>query len=456
MQHLKQQGLLSRAKPNSLPALLCGLGYAFWSRLPGRSLRRASGLRLIALLAGALACNGTPGGVVQRERIVLIVIDTLRRDFLALHGGPAHTPHIDALAARGIAAGARASFHQTSMSMAALFTGRTPSIESSTSERPLMWSPNTWCGLARLAEPGDEACLPSGVRTLGVQMRERGYHTVAVVSNPYLFRPAGFDRGFDAWVEIGKSNGPRRTVAPLVAARRRDSAHVNRAVERLLPQLPEGPLFLYVHYLDVHDWQILGISYVEAVERADAAVRELLALLESHGLLEDAAVVLTSDHGESLGEEHVVKGLPNHAGNPSFETVLDVPLILVGVEDAGRGARLRTEDLFYLLGRLAGSPPAASRDLDPDELLLSEGFFRTYRKGRYKSFRARADDTLILIDLEADPAERRNVADEHPEVAAAHRARVDALSHSLAAPNAMTVPASSQMLDRLRQLGYLK
>jgi hypothetical protein len=44
-----------------------------------------------------------------------------------------------------------AAFHQTSMSMGALFTGRTPSLEFNRVERPLFWNSSTWCGLIRFA-----------------------------------------------------------------------------------------------------------------------------------------------------------------------------------------------------------------------------------------------------------------------------------------------------------------
>ena len=74
-----------------------------------------------------LACAPEP---TPPQRIVLVVVDTLRRDALGCYGAPQPTPHIDALARRGQRfERALASYHQTSMSMAALFTGRTPSIE---------------------------------------------------------------------------------------------------------------------------------------------------------------------------------------------------------------------------------------------------------------------------------------------------------------------------------------
>ncbi|HEY1314189.1 MAG TPA: sulfatase-like hydrolase/transferase, partial [Steroidobacteraceae bacterium] len=65
--------------------------------------------------------------------------------------------------------------------------------------------------------------------------------------------------------------------------------------------------------------------YDNGVVRADAVIGELLALLKTKGYLEDALVVITADHGESLGEH----GLYHHA-NSVREEVLRVPLVMIG------------------------------------------------------------------------------------------------------------------------------
>lgn len=64
--------------------------------------------------------------------------------------------------------------------------------------------------------------------------------------------------------------------------------------------------------------------YDNGVVRADAVIGELLALLQDKGYLEDALVVITADHGESLGEH----GLYHHA-NSVREEVLRVPLVMI-------------------------------------------------------------------------------------------------------------------------------
>jgi arylsulfatase A-like enzyme len=414
--------------------------------------RRALALALV-LLWSAAAC----GGNAAPERIVLILVDTLRRDHLSVYGATLKTPTAERLAARGRALEASASFHQTTMSMGALFTGHTPSLESGDSAEPLAWSGNTWCGLARLADgPGDDACLPGGLATLGEVMRRGDYWTLGVVANPLLFRPAGFERGFDTWIEIGEPRRPSAKLSFRDAASLRAAEHVNAAVFEALPKRPGDRVFLYVHYMDVHDWHMLKRSYAESVERLDAALGALLDHLDAQGLLDAAVVVLASDHGETLQEPHVVKGLPMHAGNPSFEELLRVPLVVAGTDLADPPFPLRSEDLFHWLARLAGAEAPRETTLDDDELLVTERFYRTYRRGRFKSYWRRPDGRFILVDLDADPGEQRDVAAAHPDVAAAHRERVETLTRRLAAPEARAGKIGEVELERLRLLGYLK
>ena len=105
---------------------------------------------MLALLL--LAACAPPAPAAPPERIILIVADTLRRDFLSPYGSPVATPHVARLAERGqVFTNAVASFNQTTMSMSAMFTGRTPSIEGDGRRRTLPWTSQSWCGMARFA-----------------------------------------------------------------------------------------------------------------------------------------------------------------------------------------------------------------------------------------------------------------------------------------------------------------
>jgi arylsulfatase A-like enzyme len=424
-------------------------------------------MRLVGQFLGAvgfalgLASCGQGGGPPERDaapdRIVLVVVDTLRADHLSPYGAETATPNIQDFAERGqVFTRVVSSFHQTTMSMASLFTGRTPSLETGDPDETLDWTGRNWCGMRRFtAESETATCIPEGLPTLAAALREAGYWTAGVVTNALLFRPMGYERGFDRWVQVG--DAPEEARAFQIANPQvRSAARANQAVAALLEQRPTDRFFLYVHYMDVHDYRLAGTSYPEAVVRVDRAFGRLLEQLRAHALIQGAVVVLTSDHGERLGEEHVVKGGFSHFGNPSFEEVLRVPLIISPPVSEDPTRFLRGDDLNRLIKRIAGAAEREPADLAERELFLSEKRYQTYRNEPWKSFRKRGEERLWLIDLRADPGERSDVSALHPEIAAEHARRMDELTASLAVSGAAPSRLTAEDERRLRALGYLE
>ncbi len=392
---------------------------------------------------------------------MLIVVDTLRRDHVSAYGGPPLTPRIDALAARGrVFQDVRAAFHQTTMSMGSLFTGRTPSLETADPARSLRWNGETWCGMARFATDSLEGvCLPPALPTLGERMQQAGYWTMGIASNQFLFGEAGFSRGFDDWIEVGSPDRPfdRPKEERGKLSELRSWGPVTDAAIGAFARRPRDRFFMFVHFMDVHDYHYAKVDYRGAVGVIDAAVGRLLDSLDSEGLLEGATVVLTSDHGERLGETHRPRGRPSHYGNPSFEEVLEIPLIVAPARDGESIPLRRTTDLHHMLEHIAGLRPEREKLLESGEHFVSERFFRTYIRGNWKSTIRRRDGRLFLFDLATDPDEQRDVAADHPDVAEAHRRRVDDLTRELAVP---TLRADRELSDAERRtleaLGYVE
>lgn len=418
---------------------------------------RAQSAVLVAGITLAFGCGepsaerAAPTG--PPERLLLIVVDTLRLDRLSFSGGPVETPAIDGLAERGLVLEARASYHQTSMSMASLFTGRTPSIEADGEGEIVAMNGTTWCGLRRFAMAGETRCVPGQLPTLAEALSEQGYWTAAVVTNPLLFRPAGFERGFDTWVELRCDEDAARDCFAS-----RDGEAAQRAAESILASRPDDRFFLYVHLMDAHDYLDARRSYAESVAFADRAVGALLKTLDRSALLEGTVVVLVSDHGEHLGERHLIIGGRSHRGNPSFDEVLRVPVI-VSPEPWTPPPDLpflRGDDVHRYLRRLAGAPDPPAADLAPGELFLSETRFQTYLRGRFKSYRRRGGQRRLLVDLSADPEERHDVSGAFPEVVADHERRVRALAARLAtSADTDAGSLSREEARRLEELGYL-
>jgi arylsulfatase A-like enzyme len=415
----------------------------------------AIGSLLIVSLAALVVIGLRPEHAPRT--IVLVVVDTLRRDALSCYGGSTPTPNIDALASGTAFRNAVGAYHQTTMSMAALFTGRVPSLESGDPARPLPWDSRAWCGLARLA--GDDGrCVPRGIPTLAEALRDAGYTTVGFPSNQLLFRPAGYDRGFDEWIEI-EADPPKLAGAAGPGSPRpwqfRSGEQVNRAVDVWLNGARPDRLFLYVHYMDVHDWALAKYPYAAGVAKMDGLFAELRALLAEHGLLDDAVIVLTADHGEALDEPHPIPTPALHLGNPSFEPVLHVPLLVSKPLRDDTTLPLRSYDVHRLIRRLARLPPGPTdADVDADEHFLSEARFQTYRSGRWKSMWPRTGDAPLLFDLETDPGERRDRAAAEPDRLATHRRRIDELARGLAATPIGERTLTEEERARLRALGY--
>lgn len=405
------------------------------------------------IAAAAAGCTTRQEPADGPRRLVLIVVDMLRSDALGCYGGPASTPAIDALSRQGFMhPHAVSAFHQTTMSMAALFTGRTPSIEGPLPRRTLPWNSSTWCGLRRFATGGDDSCVPQKLSTLAETLADCGYWTAGIASNPLLFDPLGYSQGFDRWDEVGTPTGARASGA---LANERAAAAVNAAAFAALDERPRDRFFLYVHYMDVHDYGYLGLPYHGAVERVDAAVGELVAGLATRGLLDGATILLTSDHGETLGEKHALAARRGHEGNPSFESLLRVPLIVTPAPRVAVQPIFRGQETRFLIESIAGVASPQSDELEAGESFLTERQFRTYRRYPFKAMWDRRNGRFALFDIEADRGELRNLARQRPADVAAIKRRIEDLTGRLRSRAEVRAELSASDQARLRALGYL-
>lgn len=316
----------------------------------------------------------------RRPHLILVTLDTLRRDYLGSYGGPVATPHLDALAQEGLRfSDAWAAANSTLPSHASILTGMDVPSHGVTSNR---------------------ATLAANVRTLAQALRARGYHTAAAVSIHHLQAAySGLGRGFDRFLDV-QDGGSFNGGATL------------EGIERWMGTWKDaepGPVFLWVHLFDPHTpyippgpflvqyrdglvaagnelpapvvdpptipdirWRRPGeflapvtnrdfveFLYGASVAYTDFLVGRLRRGLEV-GLAPDNTVwAVTADHGESLGEGDVWY---DHQG--LYPPTLRVPLLL-RLPDGPRGvvdARVSNVELARTLLDLAG--PGPNRD-DP-------------------------------------------------------------------------------------------
>ena len=112
----------------------------------------------------------------------------------------------------------------------------------------------------------------------------------------------------------------------------------------------EEKFFLWLHYFDAHNPYAAPLKfrslfpeddYLAEVASLDAQVGRVLEEIQNQGLRDRTLVVITSDHGEGLGEH----GEPTHTYF-IYESTMRVPLIFWGPTSLPRGQQPSTVFLF--------------------------------------------------------------------------------------------------------------
>ena len=386
--------------------------------------------------------------------VLLLTIDTLRADHLGVYGYRRPTsPHIDAFARRAVVFDqAYTYWPKTRGSFVMMFTGLVPSRNGYSKQHPLVLDFNT---------------------TLAEALHAAGYATVAVVDNPNVAAQYGYDQGFERYRETW-------TEAALDTEVKRSQAITDDGVAFLAAAPRDRPFFLWLHWVDPHapysppppfdtrfldaeaergprlasvdgfhsgvrrEWAVPGrdrlgfyvAQYDGEIASVDARVGRVLAALDAAGLRERTLVVLTSDHGESLGEHDYYF---DHGEN-LFDPGLRIPLLvaLPGGVEGGRSASLAsTLDLLPTVldaVKLKFPPELAGRSLLP---LLAGGeggaaprLYAQNERHLAAAFDARhkvvatpgaGGPTFALFDREGDPGETRDAGRAQPEALRAGR-----------------------------------
>lgn len=461
-----------------------------------------------------VGCGGLELSAPAPEQSVVVVVgDTLRRATPGAYGGSAKTPTLDRVAREGILfARAYSPAPWTKPAVASLFTSLHPSQH------------RAWTHPVSEDERGGDAgvirttdVLDARLGTLAEVYREAGFATAAFVANPWLVSSFGFAQGFDtyddsfarweapgaelsrvaiSWLEALPRDrrfflylhyiDPHRPYGPLDPEETRALAATLRSDLRPLPGDARKMVKLYARYPGggtpesdgiLPSLALLELSYRKGVERFDDALGAFLAGLHTRRGRNSHALVVTSDHGESL----YAHGFGNH-GSSLYEDEVAIPLLmqLPGVSPAPARSTCPVSliDLMPVLCRYSGLPcPADAAGGDaifaggapPQPHLVVEGQ-RTSRRNRgligerYKLIwqpdRRAGEAPYRLYDLSADPDETRDLL-AGGAVADETRAAFERLRHALpgaVAPRARArserVPVDPELAERLRALGY--
>ncbi len=279
--------------------------------------------------------------------VVIIVLDTTRVDYLSCYDYREDTtPNISRLAREGtLYDEAYSTDFWTLPSHASLFTGLYPSQVGATSETNQ---------------------LVADAVTIAERLKDHGYETGAIVNNQWISRERGFAQGFDFYAEMWRP-GYRDDDEHRRLTEQKSIDVAGKWLEKRLEN--DAPFFLFINFNVVHmpyrptpefrkkwvrpnrwalnrlmrlgniagmwgflageekfdetDFRIMRNLYEAEVAIADEQVGEIVKLLESRSILDKTLFIVTSDHGENLGEH----GMIDHLFS-MYETTVHIPLII--------------------------------------------------------------------------------------------------------------------------------
>lgn len=323
-----------------------GLALALLVR--GAGARRAAVAGVVATAAAAVfVAVDRPAPAAREEpgrppHLVLIVIDTLRRDTF-----DAVVEQTDEGRSFSRALGPAAWFEKaisaapwTAPSVASIMTGLFPAEHGYVADEG--------DGDRRPLKP-----LAGSVTTLAERLGRRGYATTAIVANPVLHPESGIAQGFQRYVFLrgASTKLPLLTVLGRMGLLQRDfyqdAVAVRRRLRQIVDRLPaDRPHFLWLHLMDPHfpirrhrdlspDPQGERLGTDERLYRDETRftlreITRMAEILEGRGLWDDALVVLLSDHGEMFESDgHRPPGYRAYGhGHTLFGELMQVPLVI--------------------------------------------------------------------------------------------------------------------------------
>ncbi len=399
----------------------------------------------------------------SQPNVIIITVDTLRPDHLGCYGDKQiRTPNIDSLAASGVRfERAYTLVPVTLPSHTVIFTGTYP-----------MFS-----GMHDFA--GNK--LGPAQPTLASVLKEHGYTTGAVIGSAVLDSRFGLNHGFDFYYDHFDFN--RLQESNLDEMERPGNVVADVTLD-WLAQNYKKKFFLWMHLYDPHfpyrppapySEEYKDRPYDGEIAFADEQVGRLIHFLKEKGLYDNSLIVLSGDHGESLGEH----GEKTH-GFFIYNSTLHVPLIahLPGKTSAGTISQMVSlaglmptvlEELqidipqqvqgrsFLNLITEKKNPPQASGKLYSESYLPRLHFNWSELRGmeteKYHFIDAPRPE---LYDLTKDPGETQNLFPEKKAVSEELRAQLAALVQQFSAGQELAEKTGLDpaLMERLKSLGY--
>lgn len=392
--------------------------------------------------------------------LLVVTLDTTRADRLGAYGfNRGVTPHLDRMAQESVVfEHATAAVPLTFPSHTTIFTGQYPTRHG-------------------IRDNGG-FFLDASATTLAEVMKGAGYATGGFIGAWVLESRWGLAQGFDKYSD--QFDLSKYKVISLGTVQKTGEEVVNDALS-WLDTVKGGKFFGWVHLYDPHTpyeppepfaSQFPNQPYLGEMAYADSQVGRLLDWLSANDLDKNTVVVVTADHGESLGDH----GEATHAYFV-YDSTMHVPLIIrTPWNDRGRNASMvSSADIFPTILDLLGLPPAkepidgvslSPGILDADTAVggsaYSETYFTRYHFGwqHLRSLR-NAEYTYVdapepeLYDRRTDPGETSNIYKAYSARAEPLRLEIEALARTDKGKAPERKSLDPDTLQRLAALGYV-
>ena len=428
--------------------------------------------------------------------VILVSLDTLRADRLGIYGPSRDTsPPLAAMARDGVLfRRAFATSNWTLPSHASLFTGQYP-----------------WRHGSR--HFGLKSPIPPHLTTLPEALAERGYATYGFVGGVFVSAQLGFDRGFDRYVDPGYATfstvpfatNLRMTLGLLQHHSERPFFLFLHTYQVHMPYKPRAPWnrafdpdyagpyrnaftsgdyapYRWTDALDAEVVDHIAALYDGGIRQTDDELGILWQVIRESEIADQTCIFVTSDHGDEFMEH----GNLFHHNAKVFDELIRVPLVAwcpahiatghvveepVSLVDVLptllelTGSRVPDGlDGSSLMTALRGEPLPTGRTVYAEvdgSTIEKTGSVTALRTRRHKlvSSTLGGGRVIALYDLEADPGEQSDVAEQHPETVRRLTERLDARRPFDASAEAGAVPdfsADPALRERLRELGYIQ
>ena len=455
------------------------------SRISTGAWKRRFAVSFTALLSVlvTLGCQHQKKQQVQDlPNVLLISLDACRADRLSCYGHENETsPFLDELAKQGVRySNAFVNTHGTPPSHTTILS----SLYQETHRVQFNDFPR---------RDARRFLIPSNVTLLQELLRKEGYVTIGVTAGGYMSGNLGFARGFDVFQEDVKGI---ESCARILENYIRKHAPNDRPIFALFhtyeihsPYNPphgyreifgtyqsdfepssENLLLVNAGKLEVNDQdvQLINSMYDAGIRYTDDTLRKLFRSLTSLRFFDNCLVIITSDHGEELGE----RGRFVH-GDQLYDSLIHVPLIVTGTsvpQGTVDNRLVSTIDIAPTVLEYAGLPvptdmegrnfliPKKNGSTDDEDAVFSqyEGHRYSIRTASWKLIRNLDVGTTELYDLRNDPQETQNVIAAFPERRAQLESRLlNWKQNRKRLPHiAPAVTFDEEDLERLRSLGY--